>query len=166
MDVPKFLAYCKDCPNYNTRWSCPPFDFDPLEIWSRYDTLRLIACVLSFAPGQDAQSAVQALKEVKKDLVEELLALEQSVPGSFALSAGTCEYCERCGKADGMPCRAPERLRYSIEALGGDVGKTMEKYLQKPIRWIRNGTVPEYLTLVGGLLMNPKDNGSGLTSKG
>ena len=25
VDVPKFLALCKACPNYGNRWSCPPY---------------------------------------------------------------------------------------------------------------------------------------------
>lgn len=44
-------------------------------------------------------------------------------------------------------------MRYSVDALGGDLSETMEQYFQRPIRWSRNGEVPEYLTLVGGLLV-------------
>ena len=34
VQVEKFLSACQQCPNYNTRWTCPPFDFDPMTIWS------------------------------------------------------------------------------------------------------------------------------------
>ena len=27
IDVPKFLACCRQCENYNNKWSCPPFSF-------------------------------------------------------------------------------------------------------------------------------------------
>ena len=43
VQVEKFLSACQQCPNYNTRWTCPPFDFDPMTIWSGYTTLRLYA---------------------------------------------------------------------------------------------------------------------------
>ncbi|UQT48047.1 hypothetical protein M5E87_25525 [Flavonifractor plautii] len=36
----------------------------------------------------------------------------------------------------------------------GDSGKTMELYFGRPIVWSHNGEVPEYLTLMGGLLVN------------
>ena len=30
VQVEKFLLACQQCPNYNTRWTCPPFDFDQI----------------------------------------------------------------------------------------------------------------------------------------
>ena len=48
----------------------------------------------------------------------------------------------------------PEEMRYSFNALGGDSGKTMELYFGRPIVWSHNGEVPEYLPLMGGLLVN------------
>ena len=30
--VGKFLPFCQHCGSYNTRWTCPPFDFDPMTI--------------------------------------------------------------------------------------------------------------------------------------
>lgn len=34
--VEKFLPFCQQCGSYNTRWTCPPFDFDPMTIWRSY----------------------------------------------------------------------------------------------------------------------------------
>ena len=33
VDVETFQACCKACPHYNTVWSCPPYDFNPLDYW-------------------------------------------------------------------------------------------------------------------------------------
>ena len=33
VDMPKFLVFCKACPNYGHIWSCLPFDFDHMEMW-------------------------------------------------------------------------------------------------------------------------------------
>ena len=44
-------------------------------------------------------------------------------------------------------------LRYSIEALGGDVEGCLQRYFHMPILWGWNGKAPEYLVLVGGLLV-------------
>ena len=53
----------------------------------------------------------------------------------------------------GRPCRHPERLRYSIEALGGDVEGCLQHYFHVPVLWGRDGLAPEYLVLMGGLLI-------------
>lgn len=34
VDIENFLECCKECPNYGNRWACPPYDFDPIDIWS------------------------------------------------------------------------------------------------------------------------------------
>ena len=44
--VEKFLPFCQQCSSYNTRWTCPPFDFDPMTIWQSYRGLRLYARIL------------------------------------------------------------------------------------------------------------------------
>jgi hypothetical protein len=49
-------------------------------------------------------------------------------------------------------------MRYSIESLGGDVGLTAERYLGQPLLWIKDGILPDYLMLVGALLL-PDGNG-------
>ena len=32
VNIEEFLECCKRCPNYNNVWSCPPYDFDPMDI--------------------------------------------------------------------------------------------------------------------------------------
>ncbi len=152
VNVGYFLEMCKACPNYNSRWSCPSFDFDPMEIWSRYSRLHLVAYRLVPQPGQTVQAMLDAHSAEKVRMVEELTQMEAAVPGSLALWAGTCGLCARRARADGAPCRRPTEMRHSIEALGGDVGKTAERYLGRPVLWIRGQTLPEYLMLIGGLL--------------
>ena len=61
--VEKFLPFCQQCGSYNTRWTCPPFDFDPMTIWRSYTGLRLYACILQAdVPEQPLDVAVAALK--------------------------------------------------------------------------------------------------------
>lgn len=155
VDVPRFLALCRECPNYEHRWSCPPFSFDPMDIWTGYDTLRLVARQLIFTPGFRAGDALAALETEKALFTEDLMVLERSVPGSRMLSPGKCQLCPGgCSRGAGQPCRRPERLRCSIEALGGNVSRTVEDYLGKSLLWMTGDTAPEYLMLVGGLLLN------------
>lgn len=152
VNVAKFLPYCETCGNHGKRWACPPFDFDPMDIWSAYSAITLHARV--FYPGEEAtyENLFPHIAEEKARLFEELLALEEATPGSLVLSAGTCDLCEDCTRPEGAPCRHPDKLRYSIEALGGDVAQTAELYLGIPLKWAKPGQLPEYICLVGGLL--------------
>ncbi len=152
VDVPKFLGYCRECENFGRRWACPPFDFDPVDVWNKYRTLHIYAKIIT--PGRNTTQG--EMKDVlfaeKSALFEELLGLEETCPGSLALSAGTCEMCRDCTRPLGVPCRYPEKLRWSLEALGGDVCKTAEVLLKTPILWEEKGRLPTYYTLAGGLL--------------
>ena len=97
---------------------------------------------------------LRGMREEKQRLMGMLLRLERESPHSLALSAGGCDLCGGdCTRSGGMPCRRPDEMRYSIDALGGDLSKTMERYFGRPILWIQNGKAPDYLTLAGGLLV-------------
>ena len=152
--VEKFLPFCQQCSSYNTRWTCPPFDFDPMTVWRAYRGLRLYARILQAdAPGQPLDKAIEALKREKRLYRVVLQQWERETPGSQMLLAGTCDQCPTCEKAQGRPCRHPELLRYSIEALGGDVEGCSQHYFHLPVLWGKDGKAPAYLSLVGGLLI-------------
>ena len=53
----------------------------------------------------------------------------------------------------GEPCRMPGRMRYSLEALGGDCGGALERYFGETLQWAKGNKLPEQLLLLGGLLM-------------
>ena len=92
--------------------------------------------------------------EVKKDMSRELYEMEKEYPGSISLSAGSCDLCkeEGCSRVKGEPCRYPDQMRYSIESIGGNVGKTVSKLMGYELEWVEEGKVPSYFVLVGGLL--------------
>ena len=164
VDVPKFLGYCAACPNYGGAWSCPPFDFDPQTVWDRYDRILLRAVKVPvpaelqkkvLSPQEINDESHALLAPIKHDLLSSLLEQERATPGSLALSAGRCQECPegRCTKPAHQPCRQPGRMRHSIESLGGDVGKTLSLYLGQELLWGREGHLPEYYILLGGLLL-------------
>ena len=41
VDVDYFLSCCKVCRNYGHVWACPPYDFDPRDLWRTYDRLHV-----------------------------------------------------------------------------------------------------------------------------
>ena len=154
IDVVRFRRLCEQCGNYDRRWSCPSFSFDPMGIWREYSSVRLYMRLLrSTENGQSMESAMAALMEEKKKYFNLLMMWEKENPGSRMLSAGTCDLCGVCAKESGEPCRHPEKLRYSIEALGGDVEECARRYFHMPVLWGKGGMAPAYYMLVGGLLM-------------
>ena len=148
LDVPAFLACCRACGNYGARWSCPPFEFEPEALWTRYTTLLL--CEEKVERPKPPRVA-----EAKRRMTDELFALEAQHPGSLALSPGMCDICgDDCTRSSGQPCRHPDKMRYSIEALGGNLEKAAVLYFGDPLRWATpDGKLPEYYLLLGGLLI-------------
>lgn len=153
VNVEDFLEKCKECNNYDCKWSCPSFDFDPLDYWNKYDSFRVVGKKI-FLDETDKDNWENGIKQVKEDLTKELFEEEEKNPGSISLSAGSCQICEegQCTKTKGEPCKYPEKMRYSIEALGGDVGATASRLLGIDLQWIEQGQVPDYFALIGGLL--------------
>lgn len=94
----------------------------------------------------------ELLAPVKKQMTEHLLALERNYPGSRALFAGTCDFCAICAKELNQQCYHPEIKRYSIESLGGNVARAVRIYFDDTILWAKDGQLPEYYILLGGLL--------------
>ena len=84
----------------------------------------------------------------------ELFELEKEFPGSVSLSAGSCGMCRGggCTRPEGKPCRFPEKMRFSIESLGGNVGLTVSRLMGIELEWMEEGKMPSYFVLVGGLM--------------
>ncbi len=158
VNVEEFLEKCRECPNYGRLWSCPPYDFDPVSVWSRYDKLYVTARKIIFDEEQRSSGTdaiMEILKEVKDNMSSELFDMEKKYPGSLSLSAGSCSMCRgmECTRTEKKPCRYPDQMRYSIESLGGNVGLTVSRLMGIELEWIEEGKMPSYFVLVAGLLM-------------
>ena len=160
VNVEEFLEYCKECPNYGKVWSCPPYDFDPVDYWKSFDRLHIEGVVLhlsrelcekEYEKEEALKLSGQILKKEKELLAQELYSMEDK--NSRSLSAGCCNLCESCRRKDDMPCISPDMMRYSIESIGGNVGLTCTKLLGQELLWCTEGRLPERLTLISGLLI-------------
>ena len=161
VDVPRFLSCCEKCPCFGKTWACPPYDFDPVSVWSRFSSVMLYGkkLVLGESLRETAMEPEAVLRlsgfifeNARKALLEELMAMEHEHIGSLALSAGGCSFCEVCTRGEGLPCRLPEKLRYSVESLGGDVSKALRECFGVELKWAENGRLPEYFVVLGALL--------------
>lgn len=154
VNVQEFLDCCRKCPAFDKVWSCPGFDFEPEDYWRAYDSFYILGYKINFEGAVSEERSLEILAEVKDKVSEELFEMESARPGSVSLSAGSCSVCGKgnCTKPLGRPCRYPEKMRHSIESLGGNVGKTVHDLLGIELEWIEEGKAPSYFVLVGGLL--------------
>ena len=70
------------------------------------------------------------------------------------ISTGSCRLCKPCKCKEGKPCAHPDVMAYSFEALGIDVGALVDRLFGSPLLWYRKGVLPEYTSVVCGLLTN------------
>lgn len=162
VDVPRIIKGCRGCDNYGKLWSCPPFAFDPVKLWRSYSSLRLYTRKITlpkeitqrvYSPSELAEEYFKIWKAERGKLFSELMLKEKCTQNSRALAAGCCAECDKCARLSGAPCAKPALLRYSIEALGGDVERTLELYFNEKLLWGKNGHMSEYMLLVGALLL-------------
>ena len=161
VDIPRFAACCAECRGYGKTWACPPYEFDPATVWQGYERILLAGKKVYIPEGERrvenaSKAAAELLAPVKSTLTAELYEMEKAEPGSLALFAGGCDICSECTRGKGEPCRFPERMRFSVESLGGNAQKVIEELFKVPLLWGENGVLPEYFVLLGALLKYPR----------
>lgn len=162
-DVERIAAYCLQCPGYGQSWNCPPFDYDPRTISDGFDTVTLIGTTIEFdehvrAACQTAEQATatgrEAMEQVWQTLQSRMYQLERELPGSRCFTF-RCRLCpEGCTRPAGKPCRHPELMRHSLEAVGFDVEAMTRELLGIDLEWSQDGKLPKHITLVTALFSN------------
>lgn len=154
---------CRACGNYGRCWTCPPFDYDVMELLGRYEWAMVVGAqivpdeALRNSPGSAAERdrlAHRLIREAWKQCTEQLMRrLEQRHTGSMLLCGFfACEACSaHCARIEGKPCLHPELMRPSLEAYGFDVSKTTGESLGLELKWGSGNALPEYTTLVTAL---------------
>lgn len=163
VDFEKFSKLCieeQEILGYN--WNYPPFDFDVDELWNSYDKLKIIAFKIDFSEEEqqhvfsdkELDFVLKRFERMKVKLMNDIYALEDE--NTMGLFLGKCNLCMRCTREFNMPCKMPFKMRYPIEALGGDVDKSIEDYFGYKIQYAKDGKLPPYLIFVGGVLYDKK----------
>jgi predicted metal-binding protein len=161
----KFMALCRQCPNYNRNWACPPFDRSAEDFLKPGDVVYLLGLkVVHRAPSppldsyQKALAYVQKIFKTVKNITETTLGeIEADYPAAAAVSAGGCVFCPKCARIDDEPCRYPDKPRRSLEALGFDITKIAEEMLKIKLLWIKD-KLPEYNTFINAIFYSHLNN--------
>ena len=155
-DFGRVRGYCHGCGRYGKCWACPPYDFAEDEYLGQFTTISLLATKITPSEGValTPETAERILNRERQRLDRMLLGMEGNARAFFA---GTCILCppEKCTRREGLPCRHPESIRPSLEALGFDIARTASELFGIPLQWGSPGTFPAYLTLISAIASAP-----------
>jgi predicted metal-binding protein len=156
----KIEKLCEACPTYGRKWSCPPWS----PSFSKYDlqeypyaALVLFWCDLDqFRYTKTEYVRIRAANTIMKSRMDRFMrSLERRLDGVM-ISNGNCRLCNPCSKKKGQPCKRPEAMRYSMEALGLNVGRITADFLDHRLLWYKDKTLPAYLSAAACLLLKEK----------
>lgn len=159
-DREKYIAYCRECPRYDTTWSCPPLSFDVDDYLERFSWIGVLCAKINLTEEVIAEADTpekiksvgwEILLSVKLGMEEKLRRLEKDISGSVSLSSGGCNLCSECSRKDSAPCRQPNKMRYSLDAFGFDLTAITKDMFDIDILWCRE-RLPDYFTLIHGIL--------------
>lgn len=161
LDVERMAGLCGQCPSFGKSWACPPHEFDTASVTDGFVTVTLMATVIEFdertlvdcrASSMARRVADRAMNEVLEKLLPEMYEMELQVPGSRCFTF-RCRLCsEGCTRSQRLACRHPDRLRYSLEAVGFDVTAATRDLLGIDLEWSEDGSLPRHITLVTALM--------------
>jgi len=156
-DKNKFDTMCiTGCPNYERKWSCPPFAPAYINFVVRWKYLYIWLIQIKmyqFAYIKSDYLKIKAANNILKSRADRCLREMASRYGKY-ISTGSCRLCKPCKCKIGQPCAKPEEKTYSYEAMGIDVGALVERYFTNKLLWYKRGQLPEYTSIVCGLLSN------------
>ncbi len=171
-DVKKFYEFCKQCKLHKKTWSCPPFptttgnfvDYKGQKI-EDFSTATIIGVKINIDnetrhQARNVQERDDLIREIfinaRNQFDKRLLFLEQQIEKSMLYYAGPCKFCtpNECARALNKPCHYPEKMRSTLEADGFDISRTTTEILGLELLWCNDLVLPEYYTLVYGLMSN------------
>lgn len=155
-DAERFIAYCRQCECYGRQWSCPPFTCDVTAQLSRFTTATIIATIINIPPDTPIGQASEILLPERRRIENWLLNSEQQLDGRAFTTIGRCTLChpDTCTRITGHPCRHPDRVRPSLEAVGFDISAILSDLFGLTLQWGADGLCPPRLILVTALFHN------------
>lgn len=153
----RFDDLCRrGCPNYNHKWSCPPFAPKFLDFVKPYQYILVVLLSVNmdeFDYIKQDYMKIRAANSILKSRMDKALRQSKS-DGEFYVSTGSCRLCRSCKRKRDEHCAHPQERTFSFEAMGVNVSSLAMDLFQKRLLWYRKGALPQYTCVVGGLLTN------------
>ncbi len=147
-DPERIFGYCSSCKHHGKLWTCPPHEVDPLMILGDFSEAVLYRWLVPYQSDEKLAIFNKARQEMAGAMVAE------AREGEAILIAGECFACERCTRSKGLPCVKPEERHYSLESLGFDVQRMLEKHFGEALLFPGDPDFQGY-TLVGARIIKP-----------
>ncbi len=167
-DKSRFEELCKTgCPNYGQKWSCPPYSSDISLYLARYPyaVLFLMWCDLDqFNYTKTEYMRVRAANSILKSRMDRILDKFQGELQGKAISNGSCKLCKPCCKKLEKPCKKPDKIKYSLESLGLDVGSISRDFFNHSLLWYQDKKAPAYTSVLSAYLMKEEISQHNLSS--
>lgn len=153
----KFRTLCDEgCINYNKKWSCPPYSPTFSEFTSKWSNLYVIYIRVEteqFSYIKNDYLKIKAANSIMKSRADKYLRKMANRYGSY-ISTGSCRLCKPCKCKKGLACAHPTEMTYSFESLGIDVSALVDIRFCYPLLWYKQHSLPQYTSVVCGLLTN------------
>ncbi len=157
MDQERFRALCeKGCPDYGCKWSCPPYApvFTEFALkWKYMYVLFFYTDLFHFSYIKNDYLKIKAANNILKSRADRFQRRMSGLHGN-GISTGSCRLCRSCKGKQSLPCAHPDLMTYSFEALGIQVDRMVEDWFHRPLLWYRKQELPEYASVVCGVLTN------------
>lgn len=151
--------FCKQCPRYDTNYSCSPVDIDIKEFVLSYDYIDIHVTQLLFNPEDYEKDYTE--DELKKFLADTFFKEKNKVAkrifesekeySSAQSLTGPCNHCAENCKELYSSCKHPEIRRYSLASIGMDSKKILKDLFDIDLLLI-NGVLPKYLNNISSIL--------------
>lgn len=156
-DKEHFDDLCRlGCPNYDKKWSCPPYS----PIYNDFSSGCRALCVILLGLNLDELEyikqnylKIKAANSILKSRVDRTLRM-CIMDGEKYISTGSCRLCKPCRKKLDQPCAHPTIRTFSFEALGVNVSAMVKDIFDVNLLWYKRGSLPLYTCVVAGLLTN------------
>ncbi len=89
---------------------------------------------------------------ILKSKCEEYARKVEILTQGYALLSGSCNLCKPCYKKLNMPCKKPEKMRYSLESTGINVSSLASKFCNHELLWYNKGEDLPYTSVVTAVL--------------
>lgn len=157
VDKNRFDKMCeKGCSNYRKKWSCPPHAPSYQEFSHDWKYIYIVFAQIElhqFAYIKNDYLKIKAANNILKSRIDKYL-LYMAEEGGKYISTGSCRLCKPCKCKLNLPCAKPNKMTYSFEAMGMDVNTLIRKCFNSCLLWYRKNSLPEYTSVVCGLLSN------------
>lgn len=116
------------CNEYATNWACPPGCGTLEECAEKirpYARGVIVQTTGALSGAYDYQAWVDIRKKHKEIFADFIPKMKQLFPDALIIADGACTVCEKCTYPE-KPCRFPDKMVSSMEALGMLVSEVCE----------------------------------------